>query len=139
MAGESDGYGDFGGGGSVHYSMKVGEGTRPVPRPKNPADQNTPDKHVYLVDGVDTYQKAPQADQGYFEITIKQPLDGSDILAVANPGEVKLYLPVNRLPPGTQYNADLHRQIKVAWGDAVARPAASSSLIAVLTGVNTGN
>lgn len=139
MAGEADGYGDYGGGGSVHYSMKVGEGKRPVPKPKDPADESSPNKHVFTVEGVDTYLKAPQADQGYFEITIQQPLDGSDIIAVANPREVKLYLPVNRLPAGTKYDPALHRQIKVAWGDAVVKPAASSSLIAVLTGVKTGN
>lgn len=139
MAGENNGYGDYGGGGSVHWSMQVGEGKRPVPKPKNPADQNSPNKHVFTVEGVDTYLKAPEADQGYFEITIKQPLDGSDIVAVATPGEVKLYLPVNRLPAGTKYDPAAHRQIKVAWGDAVAKPVVSSSLITALTGVRTGN
>jgi hypothetical protein len=134
MSGEADGYGDYGGGGSVHYSIKIGEGQRPVPKPKHPADQNSPNKHVYTVDGVDTYMKSPQADQGYFEITIKQPV-GSDILAVATPSEVKLYLPVNRLPAGTVYDALQHRQITVAWGDAVVKPAVASSLLAALTGV----
>jgi hypothetical protein len=120
MAGDADGYGDFGGGGSVHWELKVGEGLRPVPQPKDPNDAKSNDKHAYTVKGVDTYLKKEGGDPGYFEVTLVQGAPGS-VLVTTEGNLVKLYLKVNG-------KEDANPQVKVRWGAVVAPPRAGAAV-----------
>ena len=111
--GEGDGYGEFGGGGSVHWLLKVGEGDLPKQEPCDPRDRDVVEKHAYTVRGVDTYMKNG-GDPGYFEVILVENQPG-DIRVTRDGDRFKLYFKVNgRDKP--------EPQIRVDWGESVVVP-----------------
>jgi hypothetical protein len=111
--GEGDGYGEFGGGGSVHWELKVGEGEPPVQRPRDPKDADCREKHAYVVKGVDSYKKNG-GDPGYFEVVLVENQSG-DILVKRDGNSFKLYFKVNG-------KDKTDAQIRVDWGASVVVP-----------------
>ena len=111
--GEGDGYGEFGGGGSVHWMLKVGEGDLPTQEPCDPRDRHAKEKHAYIVRGVDTYKKNG-GDPGYFEVILAENRPG-DILVKREGDRFKLYFKVNG-------KDNPEPQIRVDWGESVIVP-----------------
>lgn len=111
--GEGDGYGEFGGGGSVHWELKVGEGEPPQQLPRDPKDADCREKHAYVVKGVDTYKKHDD-DPGYFEVSLLESRRGE--IYVKHDGQhVKFYFKVNG-------KGDSKPQVRVDWGESVVVP-----------------
>ena len=111
--GEGDGYGEFGGGGSVHWTLKVGEGDLPLQEPCDPRDRDATEMHAYTVRGVDTYKKNG-GDPGYFEVVVVENRPG-DILVARDGDSFKLYFRVNGKDKPEP-------QIRVDWGESVVVP-----------------
>ena len=125
MAGEADGYGDFGGGGSVIWEVKAGEIPAPImPIKKNPQ----PDDHAWVVKGTDKYLSDGK-DPGYFEIEVDQPDEGTiEIKTVGS--KLFVYLKVNPTP--RRNGRGQQPQISVRWGEKVGTPAGTKPLALAL-------
>ena len=111
--GEGDGYGEFGGGGSVHWELKVGEGERPIQVAVDPNDEHTHEKHAYRVRGVDNYKKH-DGDPGYFEVSLLESRHG-EIYVKHDGRHIKFYFKVNG-------KGDFKPQVRVDWGESVVVP-----------------
>jgi hypothetical protein len=120
MAGESDGYGDFGGGGSVKWEVKVGDGQAATA----PGQSSTHGKR-HVSDGVDKYEKKAGELPGYFLVNIEPPRNGQ-IRIKTQGGRLLVYLPVNPTD-GTPYKP----QINVRWGSTVAAQDATTGGISL--------
>jgi|SRR5688572_24460075 len=114
--GDGDGYGDYGGGGSVVWEVKVGDGEAATVH-----QHNTKHGKRSISTGVDKYTKEPGDDPGYFLVNIEKPRVG-DIKVKQENGRVEIYLRVNPSDPNVPYKP----QISVRWGIDKVDPAATS-------------
>lgn len=108
----ADGYGEFGGGGSVRWKIDVSDAEARHERKQNEA-------RGYVQSGVDKYRK-DDTRVDFFQIAIKRPVAPHEIRAhIADDGRLVLYIPIE------PHNED---QIKISWAYADPEGAAIPNL-----------